>query len=154
MEATSPLRLRHSVPLPTLYLDFDGVLHPGHARSHERFSCQNHLIDAIKGFDLEIVVSSSWRFHYTMAKLREVLHDEIGRRIVGITGDPVIGSYSRWREIERHAMFNRVKNFKALDDSTFLFPSDFGALIACDGTRGMGAAQSRAIRDWLENASS
>ena len=138
------------MPLPTLYLDFDGVLHPGHARAHERFSCQNHLIDAIKGFDLEIVVSSSWRFHYTMAKLREVLHDEIGRRIVGITGEPVIGSYSRWREIERHAMFNRVKDFRALDDSTYLFPSECGALIACEGLRGMGADQGRMLRHWLE----
>jgi hypothetical protein len=40
-------------------------------------------------------VSSSWRFQYTLAKLKSVLHAEIGRRITGITGDTVVGSHSR-----------------------------------------------------------
>jgi hypothetical protein len=80
-----------------------------------------------------------------------VLHAEIGRRITGITGDAVVGSHSRWREIERHAMFNRVREFRALDDSAFLFPPDCGALILCDGSRGMQAAEAAALRRWLES---
>ncbi|NBT11665.1 MAG: hypothetical protein EBT24_11925 [Betaproteobacteria bacterium] len=134
---------------PTLYLDFDGVLHPGHAQPNERFGLQNVLVDAISGYELDIVVSSSWRFHYTLAKLKSVLHAEIGRRITGITGDPVVGAHSRWREIERHALFNRVRNFRALDDSGYLFPPDCGALILCDGARGMQAAQGNELRRWL-----
>ncbi len=136
---------------PTLYLDFDGVLHPGHAQPNERFGLQHVLVDAISGYELDIVVSSSWRFQYTLAKLKSVLHAEIGRRITGITGDAVVGSHSRWREIERHAMFNRVREFRALDDSAFLFPPDCGALILCDGSRGMQAAEAAALRRWLES---
>ncbi len=134
---------------PTLYLDFDGVLHPGHAQPHERFSRQAHLVTAIDGLDVDVVISSSWRFQYTQSKLSEVLHPVIGSRIVGITGDPVVGSYSRWREIERHAMWNAVRDFRALDDSTFLFPPDCGALIACNGATGMGAQEASALRQWL-----
>jgi hypothetical protein len=134
---------------PTLYLDFDGVLHPGHAHPNERFCLQQLLVDAISGYELDIVVSSSWRFQYTLATLKSVLHADIGSRITGITGDPVVGSYSRWREIERHAMFNRVRNFRALDDSGYLFPPYCGALILCDGARGMQAAQGNELRQWL-----
>jgi hypothetical protein len=134
---------------PTLYLDFDGVLHPGHAQPNERFGLQSVLVGAISGYELDIVVSSSWRFQYTLAKLKSVLHADIGRRITGITGDAVVGSYSRWREIARHAMFNRVRDFRVLDDSGFLFPPDCGALILCDGARGMQAAQGDELRQWL-----
>jgi hypothetical protein len=134
----------------TLYLDFDGVLHPGHAQPNERFCLQGVLVDSISGYELDIVVSSSWRFQYTLTKLKSVLHDDIGRRITGITGDAVVGSYSRWREIERHAMFNRVRDFRVLDDSGFLFPPDCGALILCDGARGMQAAQGDELRQWLQ----
>ena len=137
--------------LPTLYLDFDGVLHPGHAQPNERFSNQEVLVQAIGGTELDIVVSSSWRFHYTMAKLRSELHPEIARRVCGITGEALMGSHTRWREIERHAMFNRVKNFRALDDSAFLFPPDCGALILCDGSRGMQEAQADELRAWLRS---
>ena len=63
---------------PTLYLDFDGVLHPGHAQPNERFGLQNVLVDAISGYEVDIVVSSSWRFQYTLAKLKSVLHADIG----------------------------------------------------------------------------
>lgn len=135
----------------TLYLDFDGVLHPGHAQPNERFGLQHVLVDAISGYELDIVVSSSWRFQYTLAKLKSVLHAEISRRITGITGDAVVGSHSRWREIERHAMFNRVREFRVLDDSAFLFPPDCGSLILCEGSRGMQAAEAAALRRWLES---
>jgi hypothetical protein len=136
---------------PTLYLDFDGVLHPGHAQPSDRFCNQEVLLEAIEGVDLDIVVSSSWRFQYTTAKLKSVVHPEIGRRITGITGEALMGSHSRWREIERHAMFNRVRTFRALDDSGFLFPPDCGALILCDGSRGMQADQAAELRRWLRS---
>jgi hypothetical protein len=136
---------------PTLYLDFDGVLHPGHARPEERFSEQAALVDAIANFEVDIVTSSSWRFHYTFAKLRSLLHPIVGRRIVGITGEALVGTYARWREIERHAMFNRVREFRALDDSGFLFPPDCGALILCDGSRRIQAAQVVELSQWLRS---
>jgi hypothetical protein len=134
---------------PTLYLDFDGVLHPGHALPGERFSEQATLVDAIANFEINIVISSSWRFQYTLAKLKSLLHPSLGRRIVGVTGEALVGSHARWREIERHAMFNRVREFRALDDSGFLFPPDCGALIMCDGSRGIQAAQVSELRQWL-----
>jgi hypothetical protein len=136
---------------PTLYLDFDGVLHPGHAQPSGRFCHQDLLVRAICGHELDIVVSSSWRFHYTVENMRSLLHSDIGRRIVGITGEALIGTQTRWREIERHAMFNRVREFRALDDSGFLFPPDCGALILCDGSRGMQAAEAAELRRWLES---
>lgn len=135
---------------PTLYLDFDGVLHPGSAQPEERFSRRQLLIEALDGFELNIVVSSSWRFHYTLDRIRSLLGLSLGARVTDITGEAVMGAYSRWREIERHAMFERIRNFKALDDSEYLFPPDCGALILCDGSRGIGEAQAKDLRRWLE----
>lgn len=137
---------------PTLYLDFDGVLHPGHFREAERFCQQGLLAEAITGHELDIVISSSWRFQFTLAKLKSLLHPEIGSRVVGITGEALFGSHSRWREIERHAMFNRIHNFRALDDSGFQFPADCGALILCDGARGMQAVQGQELLRWLDGS--
>lgn len=134
---------------PTLYLDFDGVLHPGHFQSSEQFCRQGVLVEAITGHELDIVISSSWRFQYTLEKIKSSLHPEIGGRVVDVTGDALMGSQSRWREIERHAMFNRIQNFRALDDSRFLFPPDCGALILCDGARGMQSMQGEEVRSWL-----
>jgi len=137
---------------PTLYLDFDGVLHPGHFREGEQFCQQGLLAEAIAGHALNIIISSSWRFQFTLAKLKSLLHPEIGRRVTGISGAALFGSHSRWREIERHAMFNRIHNFRALDDSGFLFPAGCGALILCDGARGMQAMQGQALRRWLDGS--
>ena len=66
-----------------------------------------------------------------------------------MTGDALIGAHSRWREIERHALFNRISNYRALDDSGYQFPPDCGTLILCDGARGMQPAQADALRAWL-----
>lgn len=134
---------------PTLYLDFDGVLHPSHFQDQDRFSRQGLLVEAIAGREVDIVVSSSWRFHYTLSKIKSDLHPEIGRRIIGMTGDALIGAHSRWREVERHAMYNRIRYFRALDDSGFLFPPDCGALILCDGAKGLQPVQADALRAWL-----
>jgi hypothetical protein len=87
-----------------------------------------------------------------LAKLKSVLHAELSRRITGITGEALMGAHTRWREIERHAIFNRVREFRALDDSGFLFPPDCGALILCDGSRGMQRAQADELRRWLDSA--
>ena len=134
---------------PTLYLDFDGVLHANSAQPNERFNFRGLLLEAVEGFELDIVISSSWRFHYTLERLRSLLGPSLGARVKGMTGDAVVGANSRWREIERHAMFSRVRNFKALDDSAYLFPPDCGALILCDGSKGIGKSQAEQLRQWL-----
>ena len=63
------------MPLPkTLFLDFDGVLHPTSARTrHAYFSCAGFLADALGTSRVEIVISSSWRFEHTCQAIKGML---------------------------------------------------------------------------------
>jgi hypothetical protein len=49
-----------------IFLDFDGVLHPNFILGNHYFSQMGYLLDALDGFgeDVEIIISSSWRFHW------------------------------------------------------------------------------------------
>ena len=54
-----------------LFLDFDGVLHPNFSREKEYFNRIDLLLEALVGntSGLEIIVSSSWRLHFTFAEI-------------------------------------------------------------------------------------
>ena len=79
-----------------LFLDFDGVAHPEPCRADEEF-CTLHLIeDVLRDFSVvEIVISSSWREHFSIDELRAKFRADIGSRIVGFT--PVVRKLTeRW----------------------------------------------------------
>lgn len=141
--------LRHNVS-PILFLDFDGVLHPGNG-SDGRLLCRAKDLDiAISAFEIRIVVSSSWRFHMDMDEILSLLPTDIARRVVGATGDPHIGKWPRFNEIrtwmDRHAEF---ADWRALDDAQLEFPKPCKQLIACDPRTGFGAIQANKLQTWL-----
>jgi len=46
----------------TIFLDFDGVLHPSLAEPEQLFSKAKLLIEVFESRRPEVVISSSWRF--------------------------------------------------------------------------------------------
>ncbi|MGA1527066.1 MAG: HAD domain-containing protein [Burkholderiaceae bacterium] len=58
---------------PTLFLDFDGVLHSMSGYRDEAFCKLPLLEDLISDIEVDIVVSSSWRFQHSLDELRALL---------------------------------------------------------------------------------
>ncbi len=134
---------------PTLFLDFDGVLHPNHAQDHQFFGRAPLLADALEGCQVDIVISSSWRFQWDLPHIRTRLPASLQPMVTGVTGPAHIGRHARWHEISAYCTANGIKNWRALDDAVFEFPKDCEQLIRCDGGRGLQDAQCDSLRCWL-----
>ncbi len=139
-------------PAPTLFLDFDGVLHPNLATAQQRFARLPLLAEAIADHRIEIVISSSWRFEWPIDRLRKLFPLGLQPAIVGTTGLAHIGRHARWREITAYCAAAGISNWRALDDARFEFPDPCAELIACEGSRGIERAQQESLRSWLEQS--
>ena len=114
-----------------LFLDFDGVLHPAGGVSTAGRFAKLPLLEALlvePAFaHVEIVISSTWREAYPLARLRGLFPDTLRARVVDCTpqlDDPDV-EHPRYREIR--AWLNRnpgVAAWAALDDSIAQFPAD------------------------------
>ena len=133
----------------TLFLDFDGVLHPSLA-SEEGHFCRMPLLEAaLRDREVEIVVSSSWRFHHDWPLLLEFFPPTLRAHVRGHTGEPVTGRHARWHEILAYREKHALLDWRALDDSAFEFPHNCAELILCNGAIGMEETQVGLIREWL-----
>ena len=140
---------------PILFLDFDGVLHPGSGQEGNAFSCASLLDQALERSEVDIVISSSWRFHASLEHIVGWLPQGLSRRVVGVTGDAFIGRWARHQEIlawvERH---RRGADWRALDDATIEFPEACKQLIACSPRIGFSEREARVLRAWLQESGS
>jgi hypothetical protein len=137
-----------------LFLDFDGVLHPAWGNSLPEFVHAHALAQALMGRPCEIVISSTWREHYSLAQLKEFLLPELAGRVIGVLGADQRPPYVRSKNIEvwLDAQSGLVE-WRALDDSAAEFQPGCPQLILCDGNTGFGDSQSRELRDWLVSSS-
>ena len=134
---------------PTIFLDFDGVLHPGHAEPSSYFCKMPFLTEAIGAFNVKIIVSSSWRFQMTYTEIKMLFPDILRSKLDGMTGDAFIGPHARWNEIKTCVRDRKIENWRALDDSFFEFPKSCDELICCEGGKGLEATQVSEIQSWL-----
>lgn len=136
-----------------LFLDFDGVLHPTLAQPSALFIHCARLAEVIRHYPVKIVISSSWRFHFSKKEILAKLPDELCEAVIGVTGDAYVGKFARWHEIHQYIKNYRVTDWRALDDSSFEFPLGCKELIACDGSTGVAGPQLDLIASWARNAS-
>lgn len=134
--------------MKTLYLDFDGVLHPMSRAEFGPFTRLGLLEELLVARPVQIVISSSWRMHHDMDELRRLV-GRLGPQVVDATGPTVLGQYARHREILEHAQWSGILNWRALDDSFFEFPEDEERLIWCDPRVGVAEKQLIVLEDWL-----
>jgi hypothetical protein len=135
-----------------LFLDFDGVLHPASTGIDSLFSKASLLSMAIYGEDLSIVISSSWRFTHSLKELKQKLPSELSNKVIGVTGDPVIGKHSRHNEIINYlSAYQHCADWRALDDSYWEFPSNCKQLIRCNPNTGIGPKEIKHLSRWLES---
>lgn len=140
------------VPERLLFLDFDGVLHPTHCIEESYFSNLHKLLAIIGQHQdqLRIVISSSWRFHYTWDELLAFFPQQTHRQIVGATGPTIPGTYGRLNEILAYLDdYRGWADWRALDDDAEGFPDDCPQLIRCDGMKGLGPNEMDQLKSWL-----
>jgi len=134
----------------TLFLDFDGVLHPNFCLPHEAFSLAPRLAETLAGSNVQIFIASSWRFDHSLSELQRLLPKELAERVVGTTGEPYEGEFARWNEICESVRHHGIISWRILDDSKLEFPSALcPELILCDGRRGLTRTECAAISRWL-----
>ena len=126
------------------------MLHPAQAQGRDRFCHAQALSDSLAGSDCAIVISSSWRFHYSTEEISAYLPKPLMARVVGMTGPAVIGPHPRYHEILTWLATSKGHDWRAIDDSAFEFPARCDELIHCEGSRGLGVDQLMKLRCWLE----
>ena len=119
-----------------LFLDFDGVLHPVGSTLSQCFSCLPLLEEFLRteAPSWQVVISSSWREHYSRQQILEIFSPDLRDRIIGSTsaeGDRSL--HATWagqarlypREIQiRHYLARSGLNSEdwvSLDDTSWWF---------------------------------
>ena len=71
----------------TLFLDFDGVLHPLSPTADQPEFCYLPRLSAVpRDFpDVDVVISSSWRTEFDLDALRAFFPGDLRARIIGVT---------------------------------------------------------------------
>lgn len=133
----------------TIFLDLDGVLHPTSARSDDLFSQVDLLIEPVTSFQPDIVVSSSWRFHFSPAEIVARLPVEVRSCVTGFTCDVYVGRHARWNEIQAYCRLHKVSDWVALDDAALEFPTPCPQLIQCNPNTVLQKKQVNALVAWL-----
>jgi hypothetical protein len=160
---------------PTLFVDFDGTLHPGDALIDENghitldsgsplLEFAPLLVEMLEPYPtVEIVLTTSWLQKLPVDKVISYLPPELARRVVGTTRDikprlsDVLNGTERTYVISSYAYGRRLKNWLAIDDAVhgaYQFGSVPGQLVEhfllLDSGRGISEvnAQQR-IRAWL-----
>ena len=130
--------------MDVLFLDFDGVLHPGevwyeHATrqvtlrtpGHELFESLPILIEAIALYPaLQIVLSTSWVRTYGFEQTLEFLPTTVQARVIGATYDPRSPEAWRWDRLGRYDTIaqdvrrRQPKRWLALDDDGLGWPAN------------------------------
>lgn len=149
----------------TLFLDFDGPLHPITAieglvpsagllssdvvRTHGLFRWVDKLDQALAGHDdVAIVVHSAWASYASNQELRQVL-GPLASRFVGITPR----DQERWPGIREVVERFGIETYRVLDDAVHRFPADLPELIAVDPLLGLSEdAPLKALRTWLKES--
>ncbi|MDP3522302.1 MAG: HAD domain-containing protein [Hydrogenophaga sp.] len=132
----------------TLFLDFDGVLHPEFCHPSKYFSSLAHFEGAVRRMpDVRVVISSTWRLQRTLEQLRDLFSADVARLIVGVTPvastlesvpDSLLG-YEREAECVAWLRSRQESHFPwlALDDRAWLFRPFSQFLYLTDGEVGL-----------------
>ena len=119
-------------------LDFDGVLHPAQGNHVAEFAYAPRLAACLEARECEVVISSTWREHHDLTRLRSFLPHSLAARVIGALGDDCRGPHIRQRTIlvwlEQDAP---GADWRALDDTASEFAPGCSQLTLCDGRYGV-----------------
>lgn len=146
-----------------LFLDFDGVLHPDPCPVRTRlFEHAPTLADALAPFDVELVLSTSWRSVEPLERLTARLPPALAERVIGATPhfSVIHETAGRLFPYPRHAecmawlrgRSSVHESWLALDDRPDWFEPYCERLIICDSRTGLDAETLARLAAALERA--
>lgn len=108
-----------SEDIKVLFLDIDGVLNSNESGLEFDPACVSHLNDILAAIPgLKIVISSSWRFIYSLEELIAILRGNnamvSSTNVIGMTDD--LYPQTRGQEIAKYVQGNNIKIFACLED--------------------------------------
>lgn len=140
----------------TLFLDFDGVLHPyGEPALDDGFRLLDNprlfqwtpiLATVLEPYDIDIIVSSDWRYLFDDEALKRLI-SPLGTRFAGITPSNIGVGRTRAEEILAYAEVLRLDRWLALDDDPCLLQwiqTGEVRFIHCPPAEGVSSAAVRA----------
>ncbi|OBR47205.1 hypothetical protein A6456_32945 [Paraburkholderia tropica] len=163
---------------PTLFVDFEGTLHIGHASIDERgeialdtgrplFEFAPLLADLLEPYpEVVLVLTTSWLMTLNAQEVTSLLPLELARRVVGTTQNIkprlsyLLGGTARTYVITSYAYGASLTKWLAIDDSVFgaeRFGREPGELahhfVLLDSAQGLGDinAQKR-VKQWPREA--
>ena len=117
-------------PVVTLFLDFDGVLHPLHGGG-ARLQYAPLLVSALKPHpDVQIVLSTSWAVMFGLDETKNMLPTLLRQRVVGATYDPKyarqewLSSMTRYTQIAKYVKRHLLTHWLAVDDDDEGWPAE------------------------------
>ncbi len=141
-----------------LFLDFDGVLHPDYENydrpDTELFCHLQRLEEILRDFpDVDIVISSMWRYQFTLDQLRARFSPDIALRIIGKLPQSEYFDLSyvrarREKEILRW-LFDAERTTEAwvaLDDCAWNFQHHLDHLVVCNAFTGLNEHSEARLR--------
>jgi hypothetical protein len=147
----------------TLFLDFDGVVHPQPCFRENVFCRLPLLEDVLREFsEVNIVISSSWREHYGLAELKDFFSQDIAPRVIDVTPfyrDPAFDhlknpptDFERQWEIEAWCDENQrhASNWIAIDDYAPWFEPDCPNLLVTSSKSGFTRDDQASLRAMIK----
>ncbi|QFY42325.1 hypothetical protein F6R98_06535 [Candidatus Methylospira mobilis] len=146
-----------------LFLDFDGVLHPeydGQPTPADRQFCHLERFEAVmRDFPhVEIVISSMWRYEFTLDQLRAQFSPDIAARIIDMTPqtERIDGKYLPARREGEildwiTAAGREDAPWVALDDADWQFQKHRDRLVTCTWYIGLDDTTAETLRTALRN---
>ncbi|MFI8616294.1 HAD domain-containing protein [Acidovorax sp. NPDC077693] len=142
--------------MQTLFLDFDGVLHPEFCHASKHFSCLAHFEAVLRRFpEIDVVIASTWRLHTPIDELRSCFSADVADRVIDVTpnfcqlADVSASMVSFHREAECIAWLranDRVaKPWLAIDDRSWLYRPFNPAVFLVNGRTGLTADSAVAL---------
>lgn len=140
----------------TLFLDFDGVLHPEFCHESKHFSCLPYFENALRRIpDAIIVITSTWRLQRSLEQMLPFFSADVASMVVGVTprfntleGIPnTLLGYERQAECEAWLRSHQRSYLPwlAIDDRAWLFRPFNPSLFLVDGQTGMTSEQSESL---------
>ncbi len=82
-------------------------------------------------------------------QLRQYFSKDLQTKVVGVTGDPYVGAYARFHEINAYVSKHVITDWRALDDSYWEFPKGCPQLIRCNPNTGLSLTEVSLVKSWI-----
>lgn len=142
-----------------LFLDFDGVLHPqfeGIPTPADQLFCHLPRFETVmRDFQkVQIVISSTWRYQFSLDQIRTRFSPDIAAQIIGTTPETDQDAYipdRREQEILSWlaATGNQDAQWIALDDAAWQFSQNRNRVVACAWYVGLDERMVTKLRNEL-----